>query len=54
MGTMRAAVISSCKVVRELGEFVDVALDAIDKAVELREDFINVGGDFRHASAREC
>src|SRR5207248_1833630 len=37
---------------RELGEFVDVSFDAPDEAFELREDFIDVRGNFRHG-ARE-
>ena len=40
------------QVVRELGEFVDVAFDASDVALELREDFVDVGGNFGHR-ARE-
>src|SRR2546423_1354148 len=36
----------------EFGEFVDVAFDAPDKALELREDLVYVGGNFRHG-ARE-
>ena len=40
------------KVMSELGEFVDVTFDAIDVALELGQDFVDVGGDFRHG-ARE-
>ena len=36
----------------ELGEFVDVAFDATDVALQLRQDFVDVGGNFRHG-ARE-
>ena len=38
--------------VREFGEFVDVAFDSADVAFELREDFVDVGGNFGHR-ARE-
>ena len=34
----------------EFGELVDVALDAPDETLQLREDFIHVGGDFGHGS----
>ena len=34
------------EVVRELGEFVNVRIDAAHEALELREDFVDVRGDF--------
>ena len=52
MGTMRAAVNPVLQVMSELGEFVDVAFNATDVSLELCQDFVDIGGDFRHR-ARE-
>ena len=41
------------EVVGELGELVDVAFDAIDVALELREDFVDVGGNFGHGAGED-
>ena len=36
--------------VRQLSELVDVAFDASDVALQLREHFVHVSGDFRHGA----
>ena len=41
------------QVVRELGEFVDVAFDAADVAFELRQHFVDVGGNFGHGAGED-
>src|SRR5260370_9541022 len=37
---------------RELGELVDVALDAPDVAFQLGQNFVYVGGNFRHGARK--
>src|SRR5258708_12381559 len=37
---------------RELGELVDVAFDAPDVAFELRQNLVDVGGNFRHGARK--
>lgn len=39
--------------VGELGELVDVALDAVGVALELREDLVDVGGNFGHRAGED-
>ena len=41
------------QVVREFCELVDIAFDASDEPAELREDFVYVGGNFRHGARQD-
>src|SRR5215472_6842318 len=41
------------QMVRELGEFVDVAFDAVNVVFQLCEDFVDIGGNFGHGTRKD-
>src|SRR5215472_6531459 len=41
------------QMVCEFGEFVDVAFDAVNVVFQLREDFVDIGGNFGHGTRKD-